>query len=172
MEAHGYWAELGMMVLDLATGMAEGGFIDAAAGNSDAVKAASREKRKGKEEEIAVMMSLGRVLSQVSIDCMRQRKRFVTMRGNEGLDAGSWIMDCIVQVGRVGEIESFGSAQKMIMDNCLWASSHPHLSGLMIVSRSGKRCRRARWRTPSMSQIQMWRRRADLPRKVGPPRRS
>lgn len=114
LETYGYWAELWTIEQDLATGMAEAGFVDAAAGDSDAVKAASREKRKEKEERIGVMMALGRVLTQVYNDCMRQRKRFVTMCGNEGLDAASWMVEFIVQSSLVGESESFGSAEKML----------------------------------------------------------
>ena len=119
LEAYGYWAELGTIAHDLATEMAAGGFNDASAGDSDAVKAASREKRLKKEDRIGVMMGLSRVLAQVSVDCMRQRKRFVAMCGTEGLDTASWMMDHVVQAGRVGESEAFGASEKMMREKKL-----------------------------------------------------
>lgn len=52
-----------------------------------------RERKNEKEERIYVMMALGRVLLQVSVDCMMQRKRFVQMCGTEILEEASWIID-------------------------------------------------------------------------------
>lgn len=95
LEAYGYWAKLGTISYYLVAGMAEFGFVDAphlplphtvdgylrqcpsqrhhpespsAVGDSDAVKAASRERMKWKEENICLMVALGRVLTHLSVD--------------------------------------------------------------------------------------------------------
>lgn len=68
---------------------------------------------------MAVMLALGRVLSQVEIDCMRQKKRFVRMVGNEGIAAASWMMDYVVDAGQVGKNDAFGVVKKKMCDKML-----------------------------------------------------
>lgn len=119
LEAYGYWEELGAVAHDLAVKMGRKGTRDVAAGATQAEVDAAREKREEKEDRLAVLFALGRVLNQVSMDCMRQRKRFVRMCGNEGLAAASWMMDHVVAAGEVGESDAFGVVERKMRDKTL-----------------------------------------------------
>lgn len=86
---------------------------------SQAERNAAKERRAEKKEKLAILLALHRVLCQVSIDCMRQRKKFVRMCGKEGLAASGWMIDCIVGAGEVGESDAFGVVEKKMKDKVL-----------------------------------------------------
>lgn len=57
----------------------------AGAWDSEYLKAASLERKKRNNERIGIIFALGRVLCQVSVNYIHQRKRVVTMYLTDGL---------------------------------------------------------------------------------------
>ena len=118
-EVYGYWSEMAAIAHELAQFQGKQGLpnIGDDAGQEEVDRA--EEKRDSEEERLAVLMGLGRVLGQVAIECMRQRKRFFKMVGNEGLAAASWMMDYVVAAGEVGESDAFSMVEKKMRDKML-----------------------------------------------------
>lgn len=118
-EVYGYWSEMAAIAHEMAMEQGKQGLPDIPDDADQEGVTRAEEKREYEEGRLAVLMGLARVLGQVAIDCMRQRKRFFKMVGNEGIAAASWMMDYVVAAGEVGESDAFSMVEKKMRDKLL-----------------------------------------------------